>query len=51
MKSDRIHPGQQLRVFVNVKKTVAIKVNPKQEAEDDDDNTPEEVKKHRLTLN
>jgi len=45
LKSDRIHPGQQLRVFVNVKKTVAIKVNPKQEAEDDEDNTPEEVKK------
>lgn len=45
LKSDRIHPGQQLRVFVNVKKTVAIKVNPKQDEEDYDENTPEDVKK------
>jgi LysM repeat protein len=45
LRSDRIHPGQQLRVFVNVKKTVAIRVNPKQEEEDDDDNATEDVKK------
>lgn len=35
LKSDRIHPGQQLHVFVNVKKTVAIKMNPNTTEDED----------------
>jgi len=45
LKSDRIHPGQQLNVFVNVKKTVAIKVNP-DPVEDED--VPEVPKNETL---
>ncbi|MFM8950670.1 MAG: LysM peptidoglycan-binding domain-containing protein [Bacteroidota bacterium] len=46
LKSDRIHPGQQLRVFVNVKKTVAIRINPTQDDQEDDDaDTNDDVKK------
>jgi D-alanyl-D-alanine carboxypeptidase (penicillin-binding protein 5/6) len=39
LKSDRIQPGQQLSVQVNVKKTIAIKPEPKSDDEDASDST------------
>lgn len=38
LKNDRIHPGQQIAVYVNVKKKIAIKPEIKNEEEDDPTN-------------
>lgn len=45
LKGDRIHPGQQLAVYVNVKKKIAIKPDPKNEEEDEpaEDPTPKQA--------
>lgn len=43
LKNDRIHPGQQIAVYVNVKKKIAIKPEPKNE-EDKEDGSDERDK-------
>ncbi|MFM7080094.1 MAG: LysM peptidoglycan-binding domain-containing protein [Bacteroidota bacterium] len=43
LKNDRIHPGQQIAVYVNVKKKIAIKPEPKNEEEKEDDHDERDI--------